>query len=98
MLFELTNGGQAVYGISGEAADGLGDNKVDLPGKGIPDHPVKAVAVFGVDGTDTLVGIDFYKVPIRIFPDELGVIIHLCFIRGNDFFLNDIRTTVRSLQ
>ena len=97
-FFQSADGGQAVYGVPGEAADGLGDNKVDLPGKGIPDHPVKAVAVFGVDGTDTLVGIDFYKVPIRIFPDELGVIIHLCFIRGNDFFLNDIRTTVRSLQ
>ena len=97
-LLQLADGGQTVYGVPGKTADGLGDDKVDLSGKGIPDHPVKAVAVFGVDGTDTLVGIDFYKVPIRIFPDELGVIIHLCFIRGNDFFLNDIRTTVRSLQ
>lgn len=97
-FFQSADGGQTVYGVPGKTADGLGDDKVDLSGKGIPDHPVKAVAVFGVDGTDTLVGIDFYKVPIRIFPDELGVIIHLCFIRGNDFFLNDIRTTVRSLQ
>lgn len=63
-LLQLADGGQTVYGVSGETADRFGHDQVDLSGKGIPDHPVKAVAVFGVDGADTLVGIDLHKVPI----------------------------------
>lgn len=97
-LLQLADGGQTVYGVPGKTADGLGDDKVDLSGQGIPDHAVEAVPALGVDGTDALISVDLHEVPIRIFPDELGVIIHLCFIRGNDFFLNDFRTTMQSLQ
>ena len=97
-LLQLADGGQTVYGISGETADGFGHDQVNLPGKGIPDHTIEAVPVLGVDGTDALVRVDLDEIPIRIFPNKLGVVIHLCFIRGNDFFLNNFRTTVRSLQ
>ena len=85
-LLQLADGGQTVHGVSGETADGFGHDQVDLSGKGIPDHPVKAVAMFGVDGTDTLVGIDLHEVPIRIFPDEFGVIVHLGFVGSELFF------------
>ena len=85
-LLQLADGGQTVHGVSGETADGFGHDQVDLSGKGIPDHPVKAVTVFGVDGTDTLVGIDLHEVPIRIFPDEFGVIVHLGFVGSELFF------------
>lgn len=85
-FFQPADGGQAVYGVPGEAADGLGDDKVDLPGKGIPDHTIEAVPVLGVDGTDALVRVDLDEIPVRIFPNKLGVVIHLCFIRGKLLF------------
>lgn len=85
-LFQFADGGQTVHSVPGKTADGLGDDKVDLPGKGISDHTIEAVPVLGVDGTDTLIGIDLHEVPIRIFPDELGVIVYLGFIGSELFF------------
>lgn len=81
-FFQSADGGQAVHGVPGEAADGLGDDKVDLPGKGIPDHTIETVPVLGVDGTDALVCVDLDEIPVRILPNKLGVVIHLCFVRG----------------
>ena len=81
-FFQSADGGQAVHGVTGKAADGLGDDKVDLPGKGIPDHTIEAVPVLGVDGTDALVRVDLNKIPVRILLNEFCVIVHLCFVGG----------------
>ena len=55
MLFELSDGGQAVHGVSGEAADGLGYDQVDFSGQRVRDHLIEAIPVAGVQAADALV-------------------------------------------
>lgn len=44
------------------------------------------LSVYGVDGADALIGIDPHEVPVRVFLDELGVVVHLGFIGSELFF------------
>ena len=63
MLFELTNGGQAVHGISGEAADGLGHDQVDFSAQRVCDHLIEAIPVAGIQAANTLVRVYFDELP-----------------------------------
>lgn len=85
-LLQLSDGGQAVHGVSRKAAHTLGHNQVDFSGQGIPDHAVEAVPALGVDGADALIGVNLHEVPVRVLLDELGVVIHLGFIGSKLFF------------
>ena len=55
MLFELADGGQAVHGVSGEAADGLGHDQVDLSGQRVSNHLIEAIPVAGIQAADAFV-------------------------------------------
>ena len=74
MLFELANGGQAVHGVSGEAADGLGYNQINLSGQRIRDHLIEAIPVAGVQAADAFVRIYFDKLPFGMLLDVIGVL------------------------
>ena len=76
-LLELPDGNKAVDCVSCEAADGLGENEVDFPGKGIFYHSVEAVTLFGVRGGDTLIRIHLDKDPFRVRLNFLRVITDL---------------------
>lgn len=82
MFFELSDGHQAIHRVSGEAADGFGHDEVNLPSQGIRHHGVEAVTLFCVDGRDALVRVDLYKLPFRLRPDILGVIVYLGLVAG----------------
>ena len=45
--FKLPNSCKAVHSVSSKTADALRHNEVDLPGKSISDHLIKAVTTFG---------------------------------------------------
>lgn len=85
-LLQLADGGQTVYGVSGETAYTLGHNQVDLSGQSIPDHAVEAVPALGIDGADALIGVDLHEVPVGVLLNEPGVVIHLGFIGGELLF------------
>ena len=57
-LLELPNSYKAIDRVSCEAADGLGENKVDFPGKGIFYHSVEAFALFGVRAGDAFISVN----------------------------------------
>ena len=58
MLLQGADGRQAVYGVPGETADGLGDDQIDLPGQRIRHHAFEALALFRVGAGDAFVYID----------------------------------------
>ena len=67
VLLQLANSDQTVYSISGEAADGLGNNEVDLPGEGIINHPTRRTDVL-------VVRLSVYLVLVRIPPSHATLI------------------------
>ena len=54
-FLQLPDGGQAVDGIAGKAADGLGDDEIDFPGQRISHHGLEALAVLGAGTGDALI-------------------------------------------
>ena len=52
VVFQLSDGREAVHRVAGETADGLGDDEVDLPGKGIRHHRLETLTVSGVGSRD----------------------------------------------
>lgn len=44
-LFHISNGFEQRDGVAGEAADGFGDDHVDLPGAAISKQPIEFMAV-----------------------------------------------------
>ena len=52
MLFERSDGGQAVYGISGETADGLGHDQVYFSSQRVRNHLIEAIPVAGIQAAD----------------------------------------------
>ena len=59
VLLQLPDGRQAVHCVTGEPADALGHNQIDLSGQRVRDHLVEAVPMPGRYGTDALVGVDY---------------------------------------
>ena len=48
LVLQLADGGQAVDCVSGKAADGLGDDEIYFPVKGIAHHVLEALALAGI--------------------------------------------------
>ena len=80
MLFQLSDGGQAVYGISCKPRNTFGNNQVNLSRKGILHHPVKAFAFFCITAGNSFVRIYSHKFPVTPIPDILGIILCLRLI------------------
>ena len=81
-FLQLSDGGQAVDGIAGKAADGLGDDEINFPGQRISHHGLEALAVLGAGAGDALIGIDLHEFPVVPRLYVLGVIVDLCPIAG----------------
>ena len=87
MLLQLADDRQAVHSIAGETTDGLGDDQVDLPGQGIRDHLLEALALLRIRTADALVGVQTHKVPVFPATDEPGIIIDLRVITEQLVFI-----------
>ena len=77
---------EAVQGVSGKTADGLGDNHVDSAGSAVVHHAVELGTVFGIGAGNAVIGVDARQRPFRIFADVFGVVFHLGFVAGGLFF------------
>ena len=85
MLFQLSDRHEAVHRIAGEAADRLGHDQIDLPGKGILDHLIESFPVAGIGSADAFVRIHLHKFPFRMRLDVPGVVVYLSLITGELF-------------
>jgi hypothetical protein len=63
---------------------GDGTEKV-LINPDIGNHLLKPIALFGIGGTDTFIGVDPGKYPISAFVDVLCVVVYLGFVAGKLF-------------
>ena len=57
VFLQLPDGGQGIDRVPRKAADGLGDDQVDLAVQCISDHAFEAFAVLGAGARDALVGV-----------------------------------------
>lgn len=80
MFLEFSDGRQTVHGISGKAADALGNDEVDLPGQSVRDHFLETLAVLGAGIGDAFVGVHAHELPVVPALDVIGVIIDLRLI------------------
>ena len=78
----MSDGGQAVNGVPGKSADGLGDDKVDLPGQCIRHHGLEALTMLGAGAGDALIGVHLHEFPVIPRLNVLGVVVDLRFIAG----------------
>jgi len=69
------------------AADGLGDDQVDVAGQRRADHSVEAVAVLGAGAGDALVGEDAGEFPVLVILNVLGIMPHLVLVTGQLFVI-----------
>src|SRR5699024_1179165 len=81
-FLELAHRGQAVYRISGKAADRFGNDKVYLASQCIRHHAFESLAVLGIRTRYALVRIHGNKLPIVPAFDIVGVIVHLGAVAG----------------
>lgn len=72
--FEIADSLQSIYRVSGEAADGLGEDEVNLSSFSVGGHRPKAIALFGISAEDAFIGINTSKVPTGMICDELVVV------------------------
>ncbi len=77
VFLELSDGCQAVDGVSGESADALGDDQVDLPGKRVLDHVLESDTFLDAGSADSLVRVDIHEFPVITAFDVIGVVIDL---------------------
>ena len=82
MLFQLSDGNQAVYRISCKSADRLGDDEVDFACQGICHHFIETLTAFRIRAGNTLIGVNLHELPIVSLFDVLRVVINLGFITG----------------
>lgn len=82
LVLQLAHSCKAVHGVSGKTAHAFRNDEICLSGKSIFYHLIKAITVLCVQTTDTLIGIDFYELPLRIAFYEVGVILNLRFVAG----------------
>ena len=82
VLFQLSDGDQAVNRVSRKSADRLGNDEVNFAVQGIRDHFFEPLTALGVSAGNALVRVDFYELPFRLGLYEFGVIINLGFITG----------------
>ena len=94
--FELSCVFQAVNRVSGESADGLGQDHVDLAGLAVIDHTVELVSLFSVGAADTVVRIYLDKFPFRLALDVGCVVLDLNVVAGFLFFIFSRYTAVGS--
>ena len=87
LFLEPAYGGQAVHSVSGEAADGLGDDSVDLPVQRIRDQAVEPFASGSGGRGNAVVGVQPRVFPCGVAADEPAVIITLYLERGFLFLL-----------
>ena len=85
VLLEFPDGSQAIDCVSGKAADRLRDNQVDLAIKGICNHLLELLTLFGIGAGDAFVSVYIHELPIIPRLDEAGKIIDLRFITGELF-------------
>ena len=81
-FFQFSHRHQAVYGVPGKPADGLGDDQVNLACKRVGYHLIEAIPLLCIGPADALVGINGQKSPFRVLLDEPGVVIDLRLIAG----------------
>ena len=94
VLLQGADGRQAVYGVPGETADGLGDDQIDLPGQRIRHHAFEALALFRVGAGDAFVGVDPSELPIVPALNVVGVVVHLRLVARQLFFLIGTDTSI----
>ena len=76
-LLQVPDGLQQVHGVSGEAADRLGEDNVDLPGLAVGQHTLELCALFRAGTGDKVVCIHTGEFPLWIALDEHVVITDL---------------------
>ena len=68
---------QGIPGVAGESGDGLDQDAVDFPGPAVRHHAVELISFLGVQTRNALIGIDVGQLPVRVFSDVAGVVVHL---------------------
>ncbi len=63
-----------------KAADGLGDNHIDVTSVAVINHTIEFFTLLGVGAGDTVISIDSGKFPIWILLNIFGVVLDLSFI------------------
>ena len=76
-LFQMPDGTQKVYGVTGETLDGFGQDDIYLPGFGIFQHPPEFLSLLHTRPGYAVVGIDPGIFPVRVLLDEAAVITDL---------------------
>ena len=71
---------QRIHRIPSKAADGFGDNHINLAIHAIFDHLIELSPFFGIGAADALIGINARHFPLWIFADVFIVIVHLRLI------------------
>ena len=69
----------AVQGGAGKPGDLLGDDEIEPSGFGIPDHPEKAVPIFGAGAADALIDVPGNVSPAGFGLDQLRIVLYLVF-------------------
>lgn len=82
LVLELPDVLEAVEGVSGKSADGLGDDHVDVPGHALVDHAVKFIPLFGIGTGYPIISINSSQFPIRMIVNVGGVVLNLRFVAG----------------
>ena len=87
LVLQLSHRGKAVYRVPCETAYALGDDKVDLPGKGICNHRLEALAFFGACRRYSFVRIYGYELPIVSALNVACVVIDLRLVACGLIFM-----------
>ena len=69
----------AVQGRSGEPGNLLGDDEVEHPGLGVPDHAIKIVPFLRRAAGNALIHIPRHEFPVGLALNQLRIILHLIF-------------------
>lgn len=77
LLFQLSNGMKAIYGISGKTADAFDKHHVDLPGVAVGDQSLELRPMRSTRACDTFICVHAGVFPCRILLDEITVVTDL---------------------
>ena len=71
---------KGVYRVPGKAADGFGNNHINVTGFAVINHTIEFFTLFGVGAGDTIISVDSGKFPIRVLLNIFCVVLDLSFI------------------
>ena len=82
LFLQFPNIFQAIQGVSGKPADGLGNDHINVSVHAVLDHAVKFLPLFRICSSDPVISINPGQFPFRILLDKLRIMRHLHLIAG----------------